>query len=300
MNCNDVCRLVRFALTLVMVAMGFAGVAASGPLAYLATARQGEAVSASSTNPFGVLDLATGSFSQRGITPVLVGLGADNGILYGVDVFDRLVTINPSDAVLSVVGSLGISSAAPNPAYGSFDVFASLTGGGLYWDNNLYSVDPSTGAATLVGPTGIPVIAPGLFFATGMSADAGALYFNIGEIDPATFTEVIPASLYHIDPATGNATVVGGLPTLPFLGAGFVDGYIYIGKDDARGLVPPSEIWKFDPSNATVLSSVRLDPALDGFSVFAMSAVPSPEPGYAPLVGFLGVAFGMRRLQKQR
>ncbi len=298
---RDTHRFRRY-ISMLLVTTVFAGIAISGPIAYLATARQGQDVSTSLSNPFGVLDLGTGMFSSRGNTPVLVGMGTAGGILYGVDVFDQLVTINPTNAGISVVGSLGISSVPPKAGYASFDVFASASGGlyGLDWQNNLYSVNPSTGAATLVGSTGIPVIVSGGIFGTGLSGDANALYLNIGEIrDPVTFADVIPSSIYRIDPATGTATLVGGIPKLPFLGAGFVDGSIYIGKGDGGGLVPPSEIWRFDPVTARVLGTVTLDPALSGFDVFAMVEAPVPEPNYSAMLGLLALAFVMRQFLRR-
>ena len=40
---------------------------------------------------FGVVDLATGAYTHRGLTPdVLLGLGINNGTVYGIDTLDRL------------------------------------------------------------------------------------------------------------------------------------------------------------------------------------------------------------------
>ena len=233
MSCNCLLRFKRYIRMPLLLAMVSAGVATGGPLAYLATACQGVPVSNSFSNPFGVLDVGDGTFSPRGNTPVLVGIGMYNGTLYGVDVFDRLLIIDPSNAAISAVGSIGVNSVAPSPTYGAFDVFAAAVGGlyGLDWDSNLYTVNPQTGAATLVGPTGIPAPSAGFLFGTGMAGDASAFYFNIGEVDPATFNPVIPSSIYRIARATGSSTLLSGIPSLPFFGAGFIDGSIYIGKD---------------------------------------------------------------------
>ncbi len=85
--------------------------------------------------------------------------------------------------------------------------------------NSLYSVDPLTGAAKLLGPTGIPPLpfkllstnpdgSTNLFNETLFGA-GGNLYatFDAFTIDFATFTKktVIPAALYQIDPKTGVA-----------------------------------------------------------------------------------------------
>src|SRR4051812_32170690 len=174
---NDNLRLTgsipgRWTMAPLLLAAAFSGTLIASPLAFLATATQGSPDFTSASNPFGIVDLGTGAFFPRGMTPVFVGLGMDHGTLYGVDVLDQLVTIDPDNGATTVVGTLGITSTAPVPGYGAFDVFGSLSGGGLYgldWSNNLYSVNPLTGKATFVGPTGIPVITAGLIFATGFS-----------------------------------------------------------------------------------------------------------------------------------
>jgi hypothetical protein len=91
---------------------------------------------------------------------------------------------------------------------------------------NLYSVDPATGAAKLIGPTGIPPItfAPfsenpdGSFnvYAASLFSIHGRLYalFSTSAVTfatdpsatPATFRSVIPAALYEINARTGLAT----------------------------------------------------------------------------------------------
>src|SRR6516162_556675 len=60
---------------------------------------------------------------------------------------------------------------------------------------SFYSIDPRTGAATLIGPFGVPPEPYNQSFSTG----SPTLYF-------ANFE-----NLYSIDTNSGNATVVGGM-----------------------------------------------------------------------------------------
>jgi len=86
--------------------------------------------------------------------------------------------------------STGGSSAANCDDFGS-----TLTG--LYAVDSsakLWSINPSTGAATLIGPLGI---SPGGF--GGLSTNSSTLYFADG------------ANLYTLDTSTGAATLVGGI-----------------------------------------------------------------------------------------
>ena len=101
-------------------------------------------------------------------------------------------------------------------------------GGSFYatdFANNLYSVNPETGAATLIGPTGMPEVtfAPfsenpdGTFnvFSENFVSAHGRLYANFATVttDFVTVTPVIEGALYEIDPSTGQATWIG--PTDP-------------------------------------------------------------------------------------
>ena len=69
--------------------------------------------------------------------------------------------------------------------------------------DSLYTVDPATGAATLVGVLGTNE-------PSGLASHAGTLYM----VDLGT------DSLYTVDPATGDATLVGVLGTNAAPGTG--------------------------------------------------------------------------------
>jgi hypothetical protein len=85
--------------------------------------------------------------------------------------------------------------------------------------NNLYTVNPLTGAATKIGPTGIPAVplipnTDGLINISDetLFAAGGKLYatFDADTFDPTipAITPVIAPNLYRIDPVTGVATLV--------------------------------------------------------------------------------------------
>ena len=91
-----------------------------------------------------------GKFSISGSDVFLIAIAADlDGTLYGVTTDDFLVKINPKDAALTVVGTLGIDAGFDQTM--AFD----HNDGTLYWYNNgdytLYTVDTTTGKATIAG-----------------------------------------------------------------------------------------------------------------------------------------------------
>jgi hypothetical protein len=282
--------LLRCSFTAAVVLCALPIAAVSAPIAYVNTAQK----------QFGVINLGTGAYSHRGNTPeVLVGLGIDNGTLYGVDALDRLLTIDPQTAATTVIGPTGIPGSDPNGNVGAVPVFTSLTTGGLFgfdWTNNLYSIDPVSGAATLVGPTGIPARS-GPFGSVAAAGDATALYYIIEEIlDPVSRTPVIPGSVYRINPATGaSIRLPESIPEIPFPGAGFADGSLYLFRASLGGIFPPPEIWRLNPSNAALVSIINQDPELG--DVFGAVQAPIPEPATMWLLagGLLAVAVRSRR-----
>src|SRR4051794_22699402 len=121
---------------------------------------------ATNDQQFGTVDLATGAFHQirsgageeyRGLVP------GSNGSLLTLGFDGNLTSINPVNGSTTVIGATGLSDCStPSSPCGprSAGVLAAL-GGNLYatdFSQNLYRVDPTTGAATLVGATGIPAV----------------------------------------------------------------------------------------------------------------------------------------------
>ena len=157
------------------------------------------------------------------------------------------------------------------------------------FSNNFYSVNPTTGHATLLGLSGLPAL-PFIpqtanpdgsfnFFDEALFSIGGNLYatFGAGTFNPATFelTPVIPAALYRIDPTTVHATLIGptdlGLHTV--VG---VNGTAYAFSAATH------QILTLDLTNGQTAFVSDLDP---GVGLIA-GAVATPEPGSVWLASF--------------
>jgi hypothetical protein len=173
----------------------------------------------------------------------LAGLVWSNGSLLSLATSDPLlgylVKINPATGEITAIGATGLGSNAFS--------FAKV-GGKLYltdFSNNLYSVDPQTGAATFIRATGIPPD-PNIPFTTNpdgtlnlcdetLFGAGGRLYATFDSINvlPATLEvnkypadATVSPALYQIDPTTGVATQIG--PTYLYLDASIkLDGTFY-------------------------------------------------------------------------
>ena len=180
---------------------------------------------------FGTFDLRSGTFLPIGPgLPPDVGDGLVQGpgkTLLSLGFTGNLDAIDPSTGQTAVVGATGlgdcstpVSPCGPNSAN-----WIGLFNGRYYvtdFANNLYSLDPKTGAAKLIGPTGIPPMTMPPFsenpdgsinvFGAGLFGAHGKFYAYFATITvnfvTGTFTPVIPGAIYQIDPATGHATMV--------------------------------------------------------------------------------------------
>jgi hypothetical protein len=182
---------------------------------------------------FGALDLSSGDFRPIGPSlPLDVGAGLVQGLgtsLLTLAFSGKLDAIDPFTGQASVVGPTGLRDCS---APGSYDPNCAnvlgRVGGSFYatdFANNLYSVNPATGAATLIGATGMPALtfapfsqnADGTFnvFSENFVSVHGRLYANFATAttDFATVTPVIPGALYQIDPSTGRATWIAPTDT---------------------------------------------------------------------------------------
>jgi len=125
------------------------------------------------------------------------------GTLYYFDKSNNLFTINPNNAVATVVGPLGFSVG------GGFEIVFAQNGN-LYGAShgNLYSINASTGAGTLIGPTDFGITQLGL---QAVIAGDGTLYGFHG------------ANMYSIDLSNGALTFIRKTPDPTNLGV-FFDG----------------------------------------------------------------------------
>src|SRR3954447_796260 len=200
----------------------FAAPAMASPIVYVVNGSQ----------QFGTVDLRTGAFQQIGPNMPVASTGLvsrPDGSLLTLANDGYLTSINPATGATSVIGATGLAdctSAASPCGPGSANNLAML-GATLYATdagNSLYTVNASTGAATLIGPTGIPgfTINPLIpnpdgtfnFVASTLFGAEGSLYSTFGTLtfdpstSPPTTTPVIAPNVYRINPNTGIATVV--------------------------------------------------------------------------------------------
>jgi hypothetical protein len=261
---------------------------------------------------FGTIDLGTGAFNQIGPSTPEGSQGlvqGTNGSLLTLDFSGNLDSINPATGVTSLIGPTGLADCAAPPASPcgphSSNALASA-GGRIYvtdFANNLYRVNPATGAATLVGPTGIPALpfTPTLVnpnntfnaYDEGLFGAGGKLYatFDAFTVDLATFTAasvVIAPNLYEIDPTTGVATLIG--PTdLNLETVADVNGTFYAFNDGT------SQVVSLDLSNGHTTFVTNFDPAAG----IVTGATATPEPASFALAAFGIAALALCRRRRR-
>jgi len=111
--------------------------------------------------------------------------------------FKLLIEVDPETGTAEVVGDLGLGGQGDPARNDALDLNMAAGCNGTLWltsgvAGKLWTVDPATGAATLVGDTG-----PAL---SGIVARGGQLFGAAGKGDN---------TFYRINPATGAATAVG-------------------------------------------------------------------------------------------
>jgi hypothetical protein len=225
-----------------------------------------------SDGSLGRLDLGTGAFTQFGSAVQLVGLGEVAGTLFADTAGSgTLYTVNRTNGTLTAVGSATIG----------FQVFGSTTNGLFALDNgmNLYSVDPASGAATLIGPTGLNPPDH-----NGLSSGSGTLYYTqqFGTSTPTVYT---------LNLSTGAATLVGSIPAV--FGPVVIGGTLYAESWVPCTANPPGicaqSIYSFDPATGTsaLVSNVStpMQEISDGLAPALAPTITAVSPASGPLAG---------------
>jgi outer membrane protein assembly factor BamB len=172
-------------------------------------------------------------------------------------------------------------------------------GGRIYatdFDNRLYQINPLTGVATLIGPTGIPALPftpittnpdntfnaydETLFGANGnLYATFDAFTVSLDTFDLASI--LIPDNLYRIDPKTGATTLIGPT-TLNLSAVAAADGVFYAFNGGTRQVVT------LDLATGHTGLVTGYDPSIG----IVTGAVATPEPASIALAafGFVGLA----------
>jgi hypothetical protein len=178
---------------------------------------------------FGTVDLTTGAYTQTANLGVLfsgIGVGPGGSLYGGKFQGSTLYQINPATGTLTTVGTSSIS----------YYDFGSTTSGvyGLDENLNLYFVNPTTAATTLIGPTGLHL--PSGFW-IGASSGSNTLYFTMARMNS-------PELLYSINTDTGVATEIGNTGVANLGAIVFENGALYAGS----GASGTFSIYTLDPS----------------------------------------------------
>jgi len=242
-----------------------------------------------STNPFGTVDLNTGAFTLIGslggpASGGWAGLGVANGVLY-TEQNGGLYTVNTANASVTLVGgSIG----------NNIPVFGSTTTGlyglaplGLQSVPTLFSINPTTGAATAIGTVG--AIPNGGGANAKLSTNSGTLYLENN------------SSLYTLSTTTGLATLVGtDSNSINLQALLFEDGTLY-GGDNAYNVNGPS-IDSLSLATGQITIGAAISGPATSFGALApipLSAPPTPsaapEPAALALFGAGVGAVGLLR-----
>jgi hypothetical protein len=164
-------------------------------------------------NRFGVIDDSTGAFTQISTLPIAQagGIAYDNSTLYAQSIQSQLISVDPVSGVSSDIGSSGLQLTSVGFAGGYNGLFE------VDSMSNLYSINANTGAAELIGATGL---GPNYqTWDTSLSDSGTELYFTAGGAGAID-------QLYGINPTTGVATDLGSTGVTGIAGSAIVSGYL--------------------------------------------------------------------------
>ena len=252
------------------------------------------------------IDAATGDATP--VSPVTTGLpgalGATvDGTLWGW-----------ADSGLQIVDPFAgtTTPAGPSTAFPAtgFDVTSDGVGYGItLGDDQLFSVDLSTGVATAVGSAG----AVNTALEAAGAVDPDAFIISMGSVGDSLYgIDLATDSLVEIDPSTGVASVVGDLGAVDDVGAGIFAGYAgltgvdedsdgeyeslfgvvnFINPGGPIGSLRLGGIARFDLADGS-WDLVGLN---ENVIFFGLASAPVPEPTSLALVGIGSLALSWRR-----
>jgi hypothetical protein len=211
------------------------------------------------------------------------------GVLYGSTgnagaVDAMLVTINPATARVTVVGAFntGATNSSGTPATMAdiaFDPAGNLFGVSSIGGPNLYSINPLTGQATLVGANGASSSTTG----GGLAISTGGVFY--GTPTASRFGTYNSASGAYTNIANPAKPLGGAYGALEF------DGSVLYGMNVGPGSPTPTELVTINPTTGAV-SNVGV--SLNSLDAIA-APLPVPEPAATALVGGAMTLLSIRR-----
>jgi len=221
---------------------------------------------------FGTIDLNTGVFTSLGNlgqTPAglavfggsLFATSYGNGTLYGVNTANGSLTQIGSPSGIFYSGGFGSTMNGLYALGGSSDL-------------ELYSINPTTGAATSIGLTGIS-LGPW----RDLSVNSGTLYYGNG------------ADLYTLNTSTGLGTLVGAFGNGALIGAMVTEGGVLYGGDQGNATI--------DTINTTTGAATPISGGSNVSGIWGLAPYPltsqTPEPSTlvmfgSGLLGLVGLA----------
>ena len=219
---------------------------------------------------FGKLDLNTGSYSQTSnFGFVGAGLGEIGNTLYTADEGGMtLYSINTADGSTHAIGN---NSSISYFAFGS-------TNTGLYMVDTvggLWTIDPKTGAASLVGSTFINVGSNSLAVSTG----SNVLYVASG------------SDLFTINTSTGQGTLIGSTTNTDFGALTNVHGTVF-----GTSIINGNQSYSLDP--ATSIATLLANLSTPNYAYGVAPIV--PEPASFALVGLAAGIFAAYAWKRKR
>jgi hypothetical protein len=211
------------------------------------------------------------------------------GVLYGStgnagSVDALLVTINPATALVSIIGSFnaGPFNSGGTPATMAdlaFDSAGNLYGVASIGGPNLYSINVTTGQATLVGPNGATTSTAG----GGIAISSGGGFY--GTPSSSRFGTYDSGTGAYTNIANPAKPVGGAYGALDF------DGSVLYGLNVGAGSPPPTHLVTIDPATGAVTDLGASITALDAIAF----QVPEPATFVLMLAGTLMGLISRRR-----
>ena len=153
---------------------------------------------------------------------------------------------------------------------------------GVDTNDNLYQVNPTTGAATLVGATGLPHLSSGNYDNSLASNGTTLSYYTLD-------TNGGNSSLYTLSLTTGLATVVGPTGTTGIVGSAFAGPTFGTGQLYGFSKNGDTDVINLSTGAATRLNSNGLTDIYGGVGIVT-AAVPEPPAFVLSLIsGTMGV-----------